>query len=180
MPDDAEITAWAIAAGHGDQQAAAAFIRATQHQVQRMFLHLAGPADGLGLTRETYTRAMRELPSIVARSSAWVWLLGIARQVAVEHAQPEKLDGERHARPGRGQGVSLNATDQLVNDLTWEQREAFVVTQMLGLSYAGAAAVCGCSVGDIRARVAQARVSLVAAVGERPAPRSLGRNDAAG
>jgi len=35
-----------------------------------------------------------------------------------------------------------------------------VVTQLLGLSYAEAAEVCGCPVGTIRSRVARARADL--------------------
>jgi RNA polymerase sigma-70 factor (ECF subfamily) len=35
-----------------------------------------------------------------------------------------------------------------------------VLTQMLGCSYAEAAAVCGCPVGTIRSRVARAREDL--------------------
>ncbi|MER6596327.1 sigma factor-like helix-turn-helix DNA-binding protein, partial [Micromonospora purpureochromogenes] len=47
-----------------------------------------------------------------------------------------------------------------------ERREAFVLTQLLGLSYAEAAAVAGVPVGTIRSRVARARHDLVDAVGD--------------
>jgi RNA polymerase sigma-70 factor (ECF subfamily) len=46
-----------------------------------------------------------------------------------------------------------------------DRREAFVLTQLLGMSYAEAADVCGCPVGTIRSRVARARGDLVAAFG---------------
>ena len=52
----------------------------------------------------------------------------------------------------------------LVTTLDLDRREAFVLTQLLGLSYAEAAAVCGCPVGTIRSRVARAREDLVAAM----------------
>ena len=39
--------------------------------------------------------------------------------------------------------------------------EAFVLTQLLGLSYAEAAEVAGCAVGTIRSRVARGRADLV-------------------
>ena len=42
---------------------------------------------------------------------------------------------------------------------------AFVLTQLVGLSYAEAADVCGCPIGTIRSRVARARDDLVAAYG---------------
>jgi RNA polymerase sigma-70 factor, ECF subfamily len=41
-----------------------------------------------------------------------------------------------------------------------DRRAAFVLTQMLGCSYAEAAAICGCPVGTIRSRVARARDDL--------------------
>jgi RNA polymerase sigma-70 factor, ECF subfamily len=44
-----------------------------------------------------------------------------------------------------------------------ERREAFVLTQVAGLSYAEAAEICGCPVGTIRSRVARAREDLVVA-----------------
>ena len=45
-----------------------------------------------------------------------------------------------------------------------DRREAFALTQVLGLSYAEAAGVLGCPVGTIRSRVARARADLVAAL----------------
>jgi RNA polymerase sigma-70 factor (ECF subfamily) len=42
-----------------------------------------------------------------------------------------------------------------------------LLTQLLGLPYADAAAVCGCPVGTIRSRVARARDALLAADAER-------------
>ncbi|MGH9193912.1 MAG: sigma factor-like helix-turn-helix DNA-binding protein, partial [Acidimicrobiales bacterium] len=42
-----------------------------------------------------------------------------------------------------------------------DRRTAFVLTQLLGFDYAGAAAVCGCPVGTIRSRVSRARDQLI-------------------
>lgn len=41
---------------------------------------------------------------------------------------------------------------------------AFVLTQIVGCSYDEAAEICGCPVGTIRSRVAQARADLVEVV----------------
>jgi RNA polymerase sigma-70 factor (ECF subfamily) len=51
--------------------------------------------------------------------------------------------------------------DQLLTRLDADRRTAFVLTQLLGFDYAGAAAICGCPVGTIRSRVARARDQLV-------------------
>ncbi len=84
------------------------------------------------------------------------------------------------ARPaGRRPGLVRSAADEavalraLVDALDTDRREAFVLTQLLDLSYAEAAEVCGCPVGTIRSRVARAREDLVEAM-EGSAPRPQG------
>ncbi|BCJ58413.1 hypothetical protein C1I93_22030 [Micromonospora endophytica] len=64
--------------------------------------------------------------------------------------------------------------------LRWDQREAFVVTQVLGLSYAKAAEACQCTISDIRSRIAPARNELVEALGDRQTPHHRGYRDTAG
>jgi RNA polymerase sigma-70 factor (ECF subfamily) len=57
-----------------------------------------------------------------------------------------------------------------------DRREAFVVTQIAGLSYAEAAEVCQCPIGTIDSRVARAREDLVTAMKDgRSADHSTGR-----
>lgn len=60
--------------------------------------------------------------------------------------------------PGFDDGIVLL---DLLTTLPDERREAFVLTQMLGLSYEEAALVSGCPVGTVRSRVARARAVLV-------------------
>jgi RNA polymerase sigma-70 factor (ECF subfamily) len=50
---------------------------------------------------------------------------------------------------------------QLISSLDPDRRDAFVLTQILGLSYDEAAEICGCPVGTIRSRVARARTDAV-------------------
>ena len=49
----------------------------------------------------------------------------------------------------------------LVDELPRDQRVAFVLTQIVGCSYAEAAEACDVPVGTIRSRVARAREQLV-------------------
>ncbi len=170
--DDAAITAWALAAGRGDPDAVSAFVRATQTDVHRFLVHLAGPADAEDLTQETYLRALRTLPSFAARASARTWLLSVARRVAVDAVRTAVRRPRTRAvddwevladrtvppRSGAHEAVLLRS---LVDGLDPDRREAFVLTQMLGLGYAEAADVCDCPVGTIRSRVARAREDLV-------------------
>ncbi|TDC42571.1 sigma-70 family RNA polymerase sigma factor [Micromonospora sp. KC213] len=186
--DDGQVTAWALAAGRGDREAAAAFVRATQSYVRRFLAALVSPDEADDLAQETYLRAMRSLPSFAARSSARTWLLGIARRVAVDHvrvatSRPRTVplsDSSEPADPrysGFDQRVTL---EQIIAALPGDRREAFVATQLLGLSYAEAAEICGCPVGTIRSRVARAREDLVAAVAVQPVRRRRAREDTAG
>ncbi|MEW2383555.1 sigma-70 family RNA polymerase sigma factor [Micromonospora sp. NPDC047707] len=180
--DDAEVTAWALAAGRGDRDAAARFVRATQQQVRRFLGALVSPAEADDLAQETFLRAVRSLPSFAGRSTARTWLLAIARRVAVDHVRAATVrprtvpmsdfyDAPDPARSGFDRQVAL---EQLVAALPAERREAFVATQILGLSYGEAAEVCDCPVGTIRSRVARAREDLVAAAEGRPGARRGG------
>jgi RNA polymerase sigma-70 factor (ECF subfamily) len=126
------------------------------------------------LTQETYLRALRTLPRFAGRSSARTWLLSIARRVVIDHiraatARPRTAaiddwqDAADRQQPTGLPGIDDRvALDDLVAGLSGERREAFVLTQVLGLSYAEAADVCHCPVGTIRSRVARAREELVA------------------
>jgi RNA polymerase sigma-70 factor (ECF subfamily) len=182
-PDDAQITQWAMTAKGGDAVAATAFIRATQQQVQRFLAHLVDAREADDLAQETYLRAMRALPRFAARSSARTWLYAIARRVAVDHIR-EAARRPRNAQLDDWQAVADTvATDraprldedvilrELLDRLDPDRRMAFVATQILGLSYAEAAEVCGCPIGTIRSRVARAREELIVALGhEQPRP----------
>jgi RNA polymerase sigma-70 factor (ECF subfamily) len=57
--------------------------------------------------------------------------------------------------------------DRLLATLELDRRNAFVLTQLLGMSYAEAAEVCGVPVGTIRSRVARARADLLGVVERR-------------
>ena len=53
-----------------------------------------------------------------------------------------------------------NSTWQLLDAIDPDRREAFVLTQVAGLSYEEAAALVDCPIGTIRSRVARARADL--------------------
>ncbi|HEX6969561.1 MAG TPA: sigma-70 family RNA polymerase sigma factor [Micromonosporaceae bacterium] len=177
--DDAEITGWALAAKAGDRAAAATFVRLTQPTVIRFLTHLADAADIEDLAQETYLRAMHALPRFAGRSSARTWLLAIARRVAADHVRTlvrrprltRGADWESAVEASAAGSLLEDAVvlRQLLLDLPTERREAFVATQIAGLSYAEAAEVCGCPIGTIRSRVARAREDLVAALDGRAA-----------
>ncbi|KAA8968240.1 RNA polymerase sigma factor SigC [Mycobacterium sp.] len=171
--DDDAVTALALAAARGNSPALEAFVKATQHDVWRFVAYLSsdgGSADDLA--QETFLRAIGAIKRFSGRSSARTWLLAIARRVVADHiryaqsrprtapgADPEQLLNRDRAARGFEDLVEVRT---LIAALTAEQREALLLTQLLGLSYADAAAVCGCPVGTIRSRVARARDALLA------------------
>lgn len=171
---DDSITAWALAARGGDPVAVDLFVRALHRDVLRYVAHLCGDPQAVDdLAQDTFLRALGSLHRFEGRSSARAWLLSIARRavidsyryaaarprlsdvpdwrLAVELAQPRDL-------PGFDDGIALL---DLLAALPEERREAFVLTQLLGLPYAEAAALTGCPVGTVRSRVNRARATLV-------------------
>jgi RNA polymerase sigma-70 factor (ECF subfamily) len=66
-------------------------------------------------------------------------------------------------RADPGDHAATVALDDLIDRLEPDRRAAFVCTQLLGLSYARTAEVCGCPIGTVRSRVARARGDLLAA-----------------
>lgn len=170
QPEVDRVTAAALRARRGDAAAATAFVRATQADVWRLCRHLGSPEGADDLTQETYARAFAALHRFVGRSSARTWLLSIARRVCADavRAAVRARAAEQDAPASFADPAESVALQAMVDALDAPRREAFVLTQLVGLSYAEAADVCGCPVGTIRSRVARARAELVAAFGERP------------
>ncbi len=176
--DDDQITGLALAAGRGDRAALERFIRATHLDVWRLVAYLAGDVGAADdLTQETYLRAVTALPRFAGRSSAKTWLLSIARRVVVDQiryarSRPRRHDGidvsrlVEHHHPVR-RFEHLVEVRLLLDGLDPDRRDALLLTQVLGLSYAEAAEVCGCPVGTIRSRVMRAREELVKAAERR-------------
>lgn len=165
-----ELTRLALAAKDGDREALSAFIRRSQPDVWRYCAH-AGDRNAVDdLTQETYLRALGALRSFRAESSARTWLLSVAWRVCADAVRRNKrqralLD---RFRANTDQPVVADASgdvdlDELVQGLDPDRRAAFVLTQVLGLSYEETAEVVGCPVGTIRSRVSRARLDLLKA-----------------
>ena len=171
------ITALALAARSGNPDAQTDFVRHTQAEVWRFTAALVDPGAADDLTQETFLRAFRALAAFEGRSSVRTWLLGIARRTCADHLRAvirrRRLDARLAAQayteiPHPDPAHRLGA-DDLLNRLSEERRTAFVLTQVIGLSYAEAAEVEDVPVGTIRSRVARARDELVTAVADAQA-----------
>lgn len=173
----------AALAAQGDPAAQAELVRATQVDVWRLCAHLADRQVAEDLTQETYLRALPALVGFEGRSSLRTWLLSIARRVCADHVRGKQrrrlvlvaddadLAGLERDVPADEVGGTVAAQDAL-DRLEPERREAFVLTQLIGLPYAEAAEVVGCPVGTIRSRVARARGDLVEALRAADHPRA--------
>ncbi|MFC8125913.1 sigma-70 family RNA polymerase sigma factor [Streptomyces sp. NPDC057302] len=185
-PSDTQITEWALAARDGDREALERFVRATRADVWRFVAHLGADVQGAeDLTQETYLRTLTALPRFAGRSCARTWLLSIARRVVADRyraaaARPRFAEGpnwrteaeraQTGGLPGFDEGVALL---DLLSSLDAPRRQAFVLTQVLGLPYADAADAAGCPIGTVRSRVARARAvmaSLLHAAEGTPSP----------
>ncbi|MFM7617085.1 MAG: sigma-70 family RNA polymerase sigma factor [Actinomycetes bacterium] len=163
--DDARLAELAAAAREGDDRALGALVRATQDDLVRLCAHLGSPTDAEDLAQDTYLRAIDALDRYRGDAPFRAWLFGIARHVCADHVRRHvrrrRLDALRpprreHAAAPDEQVEVLDLLDGLDPD----QRSAFVLTVVMGLEYAEAAAVCGCPVGTIRSRVNRARDRL--------------------
>ena len=185
-----ELERIAADAAGGDPLAAAAFVRATQSDVWRLCAALGDRGTADDLTQETYLRAFGSLHRFENRSSVRTWLLSIARRVCADAVRSRRrrrvtllrddadletlAQRDRPASDAVGEGA---AVADLLARLDPDRREAFVLTQLLGLPYAEAAEVASCPVGTIRSRVARARGDLIDSL--RGVNRDGGESDVA-
>jgi RNA polymerase sigma-70 factor, ECF subfamily len=168
------LTELLLAARDGDRLAFGAFVRRTQGDVWALAGHLVAPAVAEDVAQDAYLRAWRALPRYRGDAPARLWLLAIVRRTCADavRTRVRRRRLERHAppRPEVVGDAAVGAEVQAaVAQLAPDRRAAFVLTQVIGLEYSEAAAVCGCPVGTIRSRVARARADLVAALADADA-----------
>lgn len=157
------------AAREGDDVAVQELVRCTQPVIWRLCSALGSEAEADDLVQDTYLRALGSLSSYRGDGPVIAWLSSIARRVCADHvrgrvrqrrmvgALTRNVDDEWVTAPG-------NPTGDLLRSIDPDRREAFLLTQVAGLSYEEAAAVLDCPIGTIRSRIARARADLMAEV----------------
>lgn len=161
-----------LAARDGDATALAGWIRRTQPEVWRLCARLVDPEAADDVTQEVYLRACRSIPNFRGDASSRTWLLTIARRTCADvirrRTRRRRLDLRLRAEPVDDVPDLTRGIDAegLLEVLDADQREAFVLTQTIGLSYAEAAEVADVPVGTIRSRVARSRGALLEALAE--------------
>ena len=173
-PDNDALLSYARAAQHGDDVALGHLVRATQGVIWRFCSNLSSRQEADDLTQEVYIRATRNLAQDRGDAPVVSWLLSIARHVCADQVRRNQRRSRlatrlRSERPLAAESPSSLDLTALVDELDPDRRAAFVLTQVIGLSYEEAADVCECPIGTIRSRVARARNDLMAAVREAEA-----------
>jgi RNA polymerase sigma-70 factor, ECF subfamily len=166
-----ELTHLLLRATGGDRDALDEFVVAAQPDVWRFCAALLSADQADDATQETFVRAWRAAVGFRGDASARTWLLAIAKRVCYDairqrsrgERRQQRLQSavERASTPDPGESIVMV---DLVGRLDDDRRSAFVLTQMLGLSYEEAAVVVDCPIGTIRSRVARARGDLQAAL----------------
>jgi RNA polymerase sigma-70 factor, ECF subfamily len=141
-----ELTSLARAAGRGDRDALAGLVRRTQGEVWRFCAHLVDPAAADDLTQETYLRAIPALRRFRGDAPVRAWLLTIARRACAAEIDARSRDRQLSARLAAESAAGLpssvpdpgnqTAAGLLLAALDPDRRTAFVLTQLIGCSYA--------------------------------------------
>jgi RNA polymerase sigma-70 factor (ECF subfamily) len=158
---DKAVTDLALRAAGGDRKALNDFIEATHSDVWRLLAHLADADRADDLTQETYLRALSGLPRFAARSSARTWILALARHTWVDSVRHDMARPRKSAEQwedatelttspdttGGQTWAELVDARAMLDDLAPDRREALILTQILGHTYAEAADICGVTGG---------------------------------
>lgn len=172
VPSADPLHRYVAAAIEGDNVAIGHIVRAAQPAVWRLCTALGSAGVEDDLVQETFLRAVKSLPSFRGEVPVQAWLLSIARRVCADDVRRRQRARRLAERLERVAVVSDvvelddRSVDELLDGLAPDRREAFVLTQVMGLSYDEAAEVMGCPIGTVRSRVARARADLIASVGQ--------------
>jgi RNA polymerase sigma-70 factor, ECF subfamily len=167
---DAELDGYGRAAAHGDGAAFATLCTELGEPVWRYCRALAGDRElAFEAAQETFLRLVPAIRRYRGDGHVRVYTLVLARRAVADVLRRERRHAERapfavEPDPPSGDDTGAVELTALVNGLPEPLQQAFVLTQVIGLSYERAAEVAGCAVGTIRSRVFRARERLVAAV----------------
>ena len=155
----------------GDQEAIQRLIEIIEPEIQRLVAILGDREEQDDLVQDAMERVLSGLSRFRGEGPLLHWVRQITRWTCADatrrrirqRRRDERLvaNAELHATAG---GITELGT--LIEQLDGDRRDAFLATQVLGLSYAEAAAVLDCPIGTVRSRVARARAELIEALSD--------------
>ena len=166
-PHDGHYTALLLAAAAGDDAAAATFFAWARTEIESLCRLLGDPDSFEDLVQESNERIVASMHRFRGDGPAVHWVRQITRRVCADATRRRTRIRRRDERvqqlAARSEVTDLGANDydDVVDRLDPDRRDAFVLTQILGLSYAETAAVLDCPIGTVRSRVARARLDLI-------------------
>ena len=155
-----------------DDASLADAIRMGQREVTRFLRPLVDDCDLDDVVQDTFVRMYKALPRFRGDSSGRTWLLAIARRAAADTVRTNRrMRRTEHTSIPPADSVGMESTQALqglIDALDPDRREAFVLTQLVGCSYAEAAQICGVKIGTIRSRVCASPGRTAAPGARRP------------
>jgi RNA polymerase sigma-70 factor (ECF subfamily) len=167
---------WIRRAQAGERPAYSQLVRRYQGRLYRFVLRMLGTREeALELTQDVFIRAWEALPRWTADAAFRTWLFRIGANAATdalrrrnlvqfapldEYYEPISAEPGPEARLESKQRLQL--LDAALTQLPPEQREAILLREIEGLSYAELSLVLGVNEGTVKSRLARARAALAA------------------
>lgn len=159
----------ADAAREGDDKALTALLRELQPLVWRLCRAVGSPADPDDLTQDALLAFVRALPRWRGDGSVKAYALVIARRVCIDSVRAagrqRRLLALVDSQTLAPNHIDVDGHDvsDLLSSIDTDRRDAFVLTQLVGLTYDEVALVLEIPVGTVRSRVSRARADLMSA-----------------
>lgn len=162
------------AARYGDEIAFKVIVERTHQKVKSYVSKYGSSADADDLIQECYLRAIKSKTFYEARSIE-AYMIHIAKFVCADYARSRQK--ARQITTTYNEDFSEHATDTMFDDEVASMdlikssvpdpfREAFILTQVIGLTYEECGDILDVPVGTVRSRVSRARNFLIAATSD--------------
>lgn len=158
-------------ARRGDLDAFEELVRSCQAPIYRFALRMVRDrATAEDVTQEAFLRAYRMLPRFRGESKFTTWLYRIARNAAVDAmrrgAHQRRLAERVEPRQDADDPALRLTIAAAVDALPSRLREAFLLIEVVGLTYREAGAVLGVPSGTLKSRMHAARKALIGMLDE--------------
>lgn len=167
--DDLELVRQAAA---GDEPAFELLVRRHTDAVWRMARSMLRD-DFLAeeAVQDTFLKAYRNLHAFRGEAKLSTWLLSICHRTCLDRLRLKRLNvvslEEVRRERGREERTDLKvAVETALSDLPADEREAFVLVEVVGHSREEAAEIVGVPASTMRSRVSRAREKLARALGD--------------
>ena len=160
------LTSTALKARDGDRVALEGLMRLVQGDVWRLCKYMVDAQSADDLAQDALIKMIGSLHRVTAEHNVRAWTLGIARHTCLDEIRRRQRRRRLQKDYEGTRPVLVSAEDSsldlrdLIAHIDIDRRDAFVLTQLVGLSYEEVAEMCECPIGTVRSRVARARLDL--------------------